>query len=324
MLNLINNAIKYTKEGYVHVKAFVEEGKDAFTKLLVLSVEDSGIGIREEDREKLFQSFQRLDEKKNRNIEGTGLGLHITMRLVNMMGGTVEVESEYGKGSVFTAKIPQTVVKTDPIGDFGKAVSSYIRDMELEETTLYAPEAYVLAVDDNEMNLEVMEGLLRDTKIRLDLVLSGEECLAMAEKKKYDCILLDQMMPKMNGEETLKELKRRGLANETPVIALTADAIVGARENYLAMGFDDYLSKPVKYDKLEQVLKQYLPKEKQLTPKATPDDLPVMLVWGTDPEKLKEERERLEGIYKCVCVVGSRAMEKYLEKHEPAGVIRVM
>lgn len=324
MLNLINNAIKYTKEGYVHVKAFVEEGKDAFTKLLVLSVEDTGIGIREEDREKLFQSFQRLDEKKNRNIEGTGLGLHITMRLVNMMGGTVEVKSEYGKGSVFTAKIPQTVVKTDPIGDFGKAVSSYIRDMELEETTLYAPEAYVLAVDDNEMNLEVMEGLLRDTKIRLDLVLSGEECLAMAEKKKYDCILLDQMMPKMNGEETLKELKRRGLANETPVIALTADAIVGARENYLAMGFDDYLSKPVKYDKLEQTLKQYLPKEKQLTPKATPDDLPVMLVWGTDPEKLKEERERLEGIYKCVCVVGSRAMEKYLEKHEPAGVIRVM
>ena len=323
LLNIINNAIKYTSEGHVDIEVSAGVIPDSKDKMLTLKVSDTGIGIRDEDKDKLFQSFQRLDEKKNHNIEGTGLGLHITYRLVDMMGGHIEFQSEYGKGSVFTVFIPQEVVDHRPIGDFSKAVSRYISEIETEETTLYAPEARILIVDDNEMNLEVLEGLLRDTRIKMDLATSGPECIEKAKKGSYDCILLDQMMPDMNGEATLKELKRLDVLGDTPVIALTADAIVGAKESYIAMGFNDYLSKPVKYDLLERLLKRYIPAEKQLVPRTSDGSLPVVLLWGSDPALLKEEKERLDGIYKCVCVTGSKAMEKYLEKHEPYAVMHV-
>ncbi|MBE6910387.1 MAG: response regulator [Ruminococcaceae bacterium] len=321
MLNIINNAVKYTKEGYVDVDVSAKETDG--TALLTVKVSDSGIGIRPEDREKLFRSFQRLDEKKNRSIEGTGLGLHITWLLTQMMGGTINVESEYGKGSTFTVSIPQPVVRREPIGNFSRAVGSYPEDAGAEETTLYAPDAAVLVVDDNEMNLEVIEGLLRETKIRLDLALSGRACIEKARQRRYDCILLDQMMPEMTGEETLGELRRPDIIGATPVIALTADAIVGARESYIAKGFTDYLSKPVKYADLEKTLKKYLPAEKQLAPRAADEGLPVLLVWGDDAERLRAERERLDGVYKCVCVVGGEAKERYLAKHSPDGVLHV-
>ena len=136
-------------------------------------------------------------------------------------------------------------------------------------------------------------------------------------------VLLDQMMPEMNGEMTLKEMVKQDILNKTPVIALTADAIVGAKESYMAMGFDDYLSKPVKYDLLEQMLKDHIPQEKQQAVQRKPEAMPVILIWGDDPEKIKDEKERLEGTYKCVCVTGKSAMEKYLEKHEPYGILHV-
>ena len=322
MMNIINNAIKYTQEGHVDIDVSVAQGDSPDMVMLTVKVSDTGIGIREEDRDKLFRSFQRLDEKKNRNIEGTGLGLHITDRLTRMMGGHIEFESEYGKGSTFTVFIPQAVVNFEPIGDFGRAVSDSVKNIDVPETSLYAPQARVLAVDDNDMNLEVIEGLLRDTHINLDTVMSGQECIEKVRGCKYDCILLDQMMPVMNGEMTLREMQKDELLHGTPVIALTADAIVGAREGYISKGFTDYLSKPVKYDRLEQVLKRYIPEDKQLPP---PDaaDLPVVLIWGNDSESLRREKERLDGIYKCVCVVGSKAMEKYLSKHNADAVMHI-
>ncbi len=322
MVNIINNAIKYTQSGYVEVDIFSEK-IDSGTINLIFKVADSGIGIKEEDKDKLFKSFQRLDEKKNRNIEGTGLGLHITYRLLDMMGGKINVESEYGKGSTFTLTIPQKVVVHDTIGDFSKAVDDFINNLELEEVGLYAPNARILVVDDNDMNLDVMEGLLKETKMKVDLVDSGRACIEKMLHNKYDCILLDQMMPGMNGEETLNELRKRDMLAGTPVIALTADAIMGAKENYLSKGFTDYLSKPVKYKELEQLLQAYIPKEKQLE-KRVIEELPVMLLWGTDADRIRQEKERLEGIYKCVCVVGSKAKDKYLEKHEPDCVMHVI
>jgi CheY-like chemotaxis protein len=219
--------------------------------------------------------------------------------------------------------IPQKVVKAAPIGVFSKAVREYLSNMETDEVGLYAPAARLLVVDDNEMNLDVMEGLLRDTKIPTDYVDSGQLCIEMVKEKKYDAILLDQMMPGLSGEDTLAEMIRLDILKGTPVIALTADAIIGAKENYIAKGFTDYISKPVKYEVLEQVLKEYIPKEKQLSPSGA-DELPVLLIWGDDPQKLRQEKERLDGIYKCVCVTGQKAMEKYLEKHEADAVMNVV
>ena len=321
MLNVINNAIKYTHEGGVSVNIGTKESRDEGV-ILVTKVSDTGIGIKEEDRDKLFKSFQRLDESKNRNIEGTGLGLHITYKLLEMMGGWIELESEYGSGSTFTVMIPQTVTDSTPIGDFSKAVSSFLANYQKEEVSLYAPGARILAVDDNEMNLEVIEGLLSDTKIGIDLVDSGLKCIEKAAVNRYDCIFLDQMMPGLNGEDTLKAMKEKDIIASTPVIALTADAIIGAREGYIEKGFTDYLSKPVKYEDLEKVLKKYIPADKQLAP-VSQDDLPLMLIWGDDPAKLREQKERLSGIYRCVCVTGQSAMEKYMQKHKPDAVMSV-
>ena len=323
MVNIINNAIKYTAEGHVDVDILSESIRQGHYINLIIKVADTGMGIKDEDKEKLFKSFQRFDQKKNRNIEGTGLGLHITQCLVDMMEGNIEVESEYGKGSIFTITIPQKIVAAKPIGNFNKAVKSYLNNVETEEVMLYAPDAKVLVVDDNEMNLDVMEGLLRDTKVQAQFVDSGKECISRVKNEKYDVILLDQMMPGLSGEDTLNAMKEENILNGTPVIALTADAIIGAKESYISKGFTDYLSKPVKYDALELILKEYIPKEKQLT--KSPDmELPVMLIWGDEPDKLKAEKERLDGIYKCVCATGEKAMTKYLEKHTPAGVMHII
>ncbi len=316
MLNIINNAIKYTQQGSVDINI-----SSRFKMMnnyidLIVSVADTGMGIKDEDKDKLFKSFQRLDEKKNRSIEGTGLGLHITQKLLEMMEGTIEFESEYGEGSTFIITVPQKVVKAEPIGEFSKAVRTFLNSVEIDEVRLYAPKAHLLVVDDNAMNLEVMEGLLRDTKMQVDYVDSGDKCVEMVSKNSYDCILLDQMMPGMNGEDTLNKMKELDILHDTPVIALTADAIYGAKEGYIMKGFTDYISKPVKYEVLEMALKEYIPKEKQLAPSGA-DELPIVLIWGSDPDRLKEEKERLDGIYKCVCAVGEKAKDKYLEKHKP-------
>jgi signal transduction histidine kinase/CheY-like chemotaxis protein len=328
MLNVINNAIKYTDKGKVKISIFARSDRSADTDengiVLYIKVEDTGRGIRKEDMEKLFTSFQRLDEKKNRNIEGTGLGLHITQKLVELMGGTIDVESIYGEGSTFTISIPQIVVKADPIGDFGNAVDKFINSMEIDKTSLYVPDAKILVVDDNEMNIDVLIGLLSDTRIRIATADSGPVCIERVRADKYDCILLDQMMPGMNGEETLKNMKDMDILHGTPVIALTADAIMGAKEGYISKGFTDYLSKPIKYDKLEELLKKYIPEEKQLELKPQNEGLPTMLIWGTDADRIRNAKENLSDHYKCTCVVGTKAMEKYLEKHSPDAVLHII
>ncbi len=290
MLNVINNAIKYTEKGSVDISiSFIPAADTQEDDIdLIIRVADTGRGIRDEDRDKLFESFERLDEKKNRSIEGTGLGLHITWRLLEMMGGRISVKSEYGKGSVFTMTIPQRIVNREPIGDFSKAVKNYLENLETEEVGLFIPDARILVVDDNDMNLEVMEGLLLDTKARIDLANSGEKCIDMVQKCRYDCILLDQMMPGMTGEETLKKMLSMDVLKGAPVIALTADAIIGAKENYISMGFTDYLSKPVKYEQLEQLLKDYNPEGKQRV-RDSQEDLPVILRWVNDPERIRTE-----------------------------------
>ena len=318
MLNIINNAIKYTQAGSVRIGVSYDRQK----QMLRVAVTDTGIGIRASDMEKLYNSFQRLDETKNRNIEGTGLGLNITKRLVELMNGSVRAESEYGRGSTFTVEMRQDVVDGTPIGNFTESLALSQRREEYRPT-LYAPKAKLLIVDDNEMNLDVITELLESTKVGVTTALSGPECLARLREGKYDLVLLDQMMPGMSGTETLHAIRRENIAADTPIIALTADAIVGARESYLREGFTDYLSKPILYEELEKTLKKYLPAEKQLAPRAADEELPVLLVWGDDAERVRAERERLGGVYKCVCVVGEEAKERYLAKHSPDGVLHV-
>ncbi|MBQ9437955.1 MAG: response regulator [Lachnospiraceae bacterium] len=238
ILNITNNAIKYTAEGGVSIHVSYDSGLG----MLQAEVADTGMGIKPEDMDKLFSSFQRLDETKNRNIEGTGLGLNITKRLAEMMGGSISVESVYGKGSVFTAQVLQEVVDAAPIGSYTERLAKSQLQNEAFKPMLIAPEAKVLIVDDNEMNLEVISALMSDTRMKIATALSGRDCIEMLKKESFDIILLDQMMPGMSGSQTLEAIRSGHLADATPVIALTADAIVGAKENYIREGFTDYLS----------------------------------------------------------------------------------
>lgn len=262
LTNLLTNAVKYTKKGQI---TFSVQGEwsDSGDFALRMSVADTGEGIKEEDLGKLFDSFTRLEEKKNRAIEGTGLGLNITKHLVEGMGGEIQVQSVYGKGSLFTVRIPQEVLSFQTVGDLQEAYEKEIREGITYRESFHAKEASVLAVDDNEMNLAVLKGLLKETEIRLDTAQGGEECLALCRKKKYDLILMDHMMPEPDGIETLHLLREdeKGLNMETKVIALTANALAGVKEEYVKEGFADYLSKPVEAGKLELMLKKHLPQE---------------------------------------------------------------
>ena len=197
--NFLSNAVKYTREGKV-IFRMKYEPIDSEHILLVIVVEDSGIGIKESDMDKLFLNFTRVDEQKNSHIEGTGLGLSITKNLIEMMGGDIQVTSEYGKGSVFTAKIPQKIVSSEPLGDFTQKYKRYVQSPEEKDYVMLAPKARILVVDDVEMNLKVAQNYLKQTKARIDIAYSGKECLNMIDKEKYDIILLDHMMPEMDGK----------------------------------------------------------------------------------------------------------------------------
>ena len=264
ILNIVSNAIKYTKEGEVSVKVSGTDEPDNSVRLKVV-VSDTGIGIKQEDLPRLFTGFERLDIRENRHIEGTGLGLAITYNLLKQMNGEIEVESVYGKGSTFTILVSQKVAGADKIGDFNEKWSREQNESEIYRASFCAPEAKVLIVDDNEMNLFVVQKLLERTQVQMTTCMSGKECLSLMQKEHYDVILLDHMMPEMDGIETLKASKEleRNLCINTPVIALTANAMAGVREKYLAEGFDDYLSKPIKGNALEDMLKKYIPAELQ-------------------------------------------------------------
>ena len=261
ILNLLTNAVKYTREGKVTLvvrkKNVADSPEDVVLHIEVL---DTGIGIRQEDMQKLFESFQRLDEEKNHDVEGTGLGISIVQSLLKMMGSFLEVESEYGKGSRFYFDLKQKVIDASPIGT---SLVQKDREEKNESTYLYAPEAEILIVDDNQMNLKVATGLLKRSRIKADTAASGMECIHMVEKKAYDIIFMDHMMPELDGIETMKELRNRNVLPEnTKIIVMTANAISGVKEQYLSVGFDDYISKPIEVDQLEKMLSEYLPEEK--------------------------------------------------------------
>lgn len=262
LVNLLNNAIKYTEKGSV---SLVVSGKctDKGEKLH-FEIRDTGIGIKEEDMPKLYAAFERIEEVRNRNVEGTGLGMNIVVELLELMGTKLEVKSEYGKGTVFYFDLVQPVVSENAIGNFDER-SKRLYQEETYQTGFTAPDVKVLLVDDNEINRRVFRNLLKQTRVMITEAASGYECLERVKQEKYDIIFMDHMMPKMDGIETFHRMGRmeESLCDGVPVVILTANAVTGAKEKYLREGFSDYLSKPIQADKLEAVIMQYVPKVKR-------------------------------------------------------------
>ena len=260
-MNILTNAVKYTHQGSVTLSVTFRKLSDKKV-VLRFTVKDTGIGIKPEDLPKLGQAFQRIEEARNATIEGTGLGMNITQRLLAMMHSHLEVDSVYGQGSTFAFEVGQDVINWAELGDFEQQVRRLV-PQETEAALFVAPTADVLVVDDVEMNIKVFCGLLKRTEIHVDSALSGAVALEMVKKKAYDMIFLDHRMPEMDGIETLQRMHAmEHVCKGKPVIALTANAISGAREEYIAAGFTDYLAKPIDSHKLEQMLKKYLPPEK--------------------------------------------------------------
>ena len=257
--NLLTNAVKYTPEGRVSLNVGGERDDDSL--ILVISVADTGSGIAKEDQGKLFNAYERVDEEKNKFIEGTGLGLQITSSFAAMMGGSVGVESEPGKGSIFTVRIPQRIIGISE-QEIVEADGSLRGIKDRGERDYIAPDAHILVVDDVDMNIKVIQGFLKPNKIKISTAKSGAECLTVVEFEQFDVIFLDHMMPVMDGLETFEKLKEKYGDRLPPVIMMTANAVLGAKEEYLSKGFSDYVSKPVMIDELKSVLIKYLPRDK--------------------------------------------------------------
>jgi CheY-like chemotaxis protein/anti-sigma regulatory factor (Ser/Thr protein kinase) len=247
MTNLINNALKYTREGSVTLKIRLDDVEERRI-LLRIDVKDTGIGIKEEDYDKVFAKFERLDQKQNYSVEGTGLGLSIVKSFADMMDGNVTFKSEYGKGTTFTVKIWQEIGDDDTQTDENKNT-----DIEINKGN-------ILVVDDNELNCDVATGILELLGMQTKSVSSGTQCLELLEKgEKFDVIFMDHMMPEMDGVETMKHIRERGGEDaKVPVVLLTANAVAGVREEMLDTGFDDYLSKPIDVDELKRILVKFL------------------------------------------------------------------
>ena len=268
IMNLLTNAVKYTEKGGVVFSISASERSDTSVTLAVF-VKDTGIGIREEDMGRLFESFSRLDETRNRNIEGTGLGMTIVTKLLELMGSKLKVESIYGSGSTFSFTVKQDIADPRPIGNKIEHRSDTAGRRKKEKRHFFG--AKVLVTDDNDMNLKVAQNLLKLFGIKADLASSGEETIDKMQEKRYDIVFLDHMMPQMDGIETLARLKELELIPDgTVMIALTANAIMGAKEQYIDAGFTDYLSKPIELDHLKDMLIKYLPKK--ITRNKTLDD----------------------------------------------------
>ena len=254
LINLLTNAVKYTQEGGFTLSVQCLEKKPEKCRIL-FSVRDTGSGIKKDDIEKLFDAFERLDFDKNSSIQGTGLGLNISKQFVALMGGELKCESTIGEGSNFYFSIEQEVLDETPIGEF---VEKTEEDNNYKYEPLFrASTGKILVVDDNEMNLQVVNGLLRSTKLQVTTCTSGKECLKKLDEGEYDLVLLDHMMPEMDGIETIKRIREKEI--KTRVIALTANVTTGGVEYYRSVGFDDYLSKPVTGRKLEEMIFKHLP-----------------------------------------------------------------
>ncbi len=262
--NLLTNAVKYTPAGCVWFR--VKGKRDGDYEDLYIEVEDTGIGIRDEDIPRIFRNFERIDDEQTHHIEGTGLGISITQKLLGLMHSKLEVESSYGHGSKFYFTIRQQIIDSTPVGNVEELLKEKAEGTNAREL-FYAPSAKILLVDDNDLNRRVLCGLLKDTGVQVTEASSGAECLKIAEKTHFHMIFMDHMMPEMDGIETFRRLKRECDINATtPVYILTANAIAGAKEQYLEEGFNGYLTKPVDAEKIEKAIFENLPKELLETP----------------------------------------------------------
>lgn len=275
LVNILTNAVKYTEKGTVWLR-ILSRAADG-TAVLRFEVEDTGIGIKDADLPKLCAEFERIEEDRNRSIEGTGLGMSITVQLLSLMDSHLQVESTYGKGSKFYFDLEQKIMDDTPIGDFESKVQQMAENFSYE-SDFCAPDAKLLVVDDNVTNRRVFRNLLKETQVQVSEAGGGIECLRMVQENRYDLIFLDHMMPDMDGVETLHRMK--ALADfpckDTPVVVLTANAVSGAKEAYLREGFDGFLSKPIVPDKLESMIRKMLPDE---------------LLQEAEPKKSKAEQE---------------------------------
>ena len=262
LINLLNNAVKFTPKGQVKLLISVRDS-DEDEIILHAEIADTGSGIKPEDLEKIFSSFQQADSKRNRNIEGSGLGLTITKQLLELMNGSIHVESVYGVGSTFSFDLPQKVVDATPadVSKLDEAVEKI--DAEMETFTFVAPDARVLVVDDNAINLTVTKGLLEPLQMQIDTALSGKEALEKVQQTMYDLVFMDHMMPEMDGVETTHEIRRRFPEySDLPIIALTANAVNGVQKMFQEEGLNDFISKPMELKVLVNVVHKWLPKEK--------------------------------------------------------------
>lgn len=308
--NMLTNAVKYTQAGSVTLSAKGERVSPNEI-MLRISVADTGMGIRKENLDDLFSSFKRVDQWDIRNVEGTGLGLNISKQLAEMMGGRITVDSVYHKGSVFTVEIRQRIVNAKPIGVIQFAAQKKLERRGKYRQSFTAPDARVLVVDDNDMNLMVAVKMLRGTGIQVETAQSGKECLERTAQKLYHVILMDHMMPDMDGQETMKAVRAqaKGFCQKTPVIALTANVMTNAEQEYKDMGFDGYLAKPVSSALLEAALMKYLPQE--------------LIEYTAEQESGMAEQEgtvnRITGVRKrkiavtadCICDLPKDLLEKY-------------
>ncbi len=327
VINILTNAVKYTEEGEIVLSVDHEKLPDDSTNgkkeiLLNISVRDTGIGIKEDNLKTLYKPFERIDEEKIKSVEGTGLGITIVKKILDLMGAKLEVESVYGEGSNFHFSIRQEVLGADPIGDFEQLYAAKIVAQSTYRNRFIAPGVRILVVDDAEMNLSVMEGLLKNTRIHVDSALSAQTGLELASKNKYDLIFIDLRMPGINGVQMLSLLKGTAKADtkknrkdkwiqtkdtekteekaplgenanknvDTPCIALTAGKMQEVNADYLKQGFTDYLLKPIAYKELEMILMNYLPVEKVLKLEEKNEDKPLFMT----ENKLIEAMEILE------------------------------
>ena len=327
VINILTNAVKYTTEGEIMFSVDYEKlsddnnnGKEEI--LLKVSVRDTGIGIKEDNLKRLYKPFERIDEEKIKSVEGTGLGITIVKKILDLMDAKLEVESVYGEGSNFHFAIKQEVLSSEPIGDFEKLYAAKIAAQSTYRNRFIAPGVRILVVDDAEMNLSVMEGLLKNTRIHVDSSLSAQTGLELAAKNKYDLIFIDLRMPEVNGVQMLNLLKGKNKADvknkprdkwsqsrdvesavaddnsgenvnknsNTPCIALTAGRMQEVNGDFLKQGFNDYLLKPIVYKELEMILIHYLPAEKVLMTDDKNEDKPLFMTEG----KLIEAMEALE------------------------------
>ena len=263
LTNLLTNAIKYTEHGYIYfrvsMKARETEAPDD-TVILHFEVEDTGVGIRPEDMDKLFGEFERINSISNRNIEGTGLGIPITMKMLDLMNSKLKVKSVYGKGSVFSFDLVQKIVNREPVGDFRKNAEDAVSEGVADPPVFTAPSAKVLLVDDSITNRKVFRALLKRSMIRVVEAENGQAAISLASAERFDIIFMDHMMPGMDGVEAMKQIRAisDGPCKDTPIVVLTANAIVGSKEEYLTQGFDGYLSKPIEYAELEKTIRTLL------------------------------------------------------------------